>query len=48
MSMSVLFWMVHDAERAALEVQDFGHAVSWAARVGMGGLMGLRHCANPR
>ena len=28
---AVLFWMVHDAEKAALEVQDYGRAVAWAA-----------------
>ena len=25
---AVLFWMVHDAEKAALEVQDYGRAVA--------------------
>ena len=29
---AVLFWMVHDAEKAALEVQDYSQAVSWAAQ----------------
>src|SRR5258708_5268960 len=28
---AVLFWMVHDVEKAALEVQDYAPAVSWAA-----------------
>ena len=28
---AVLFWMVHDAQKAALEVQDYPQAVSWAA-----------------
>ena len=28
---AVLFWMVHDAQKAALEVQDYEQAVSWAA-----------------
>src|SRR5262245_26859774 len=27
---AVLFWMVHDAEKAALEVQDYSQAVAWA------------------
>src|SRR5258705_5569320 len=27
---AVLFWMVHDGQKAALEVQDYGQAVSWA------------------
>lgn len=26
----VLFWMVHDSQKAALEVQDYSQAVSWA------------------
>ena len=29
---AVLFWMVHDAEKAALEVQDYSQAVSWRRR----------------
>src|SRR5438034_6223871 len=29
---AVLFWMVHDAQKAALEVQDYPQAVSWAAQ----------------
>jgi regulator of protease activity HflC (stomatin/prohibitin superfamily) len=29
---AVLFWMVHDPTRAALEVQDYAQAVSWAAQ----------------
>src|SRR5438132_10845917 len=29
---AVLFWMVHDSEKAALEVQDYTQAVSWAAQ----------------
>src|ERR1700682_5007523 len=28
---AVLFWMVYDPEKAALEVQDYARAVSWAA-----------------
>jgi len=28
---AVLFWMVHDVQKAALEVQDYAAAVSWAA-----------------
>jgi hypothetical protein len=31
---AVLFWMVHDSEKAALEVQDYAQAVSWAAQTG--------------
>jgi len=29
---AVLFWMVHDVQKAALEVQDYYQAVSWAAQ----------------
>ena len=29
---AVLFWMVYDPEKAALEVQDYKVAVSWAAQ----------------
>ena len=29
---AVLFWMVYDPEKAALEVQDYKLAVSWARR----------------
>lgn len=29
---AVLFWMVHDAQKAALEVQDYTQAVSWRRR----------------
>ena len=31
---AVLFWMVYDPEKAALEVQDYQQAVSWAAHNG--------------
>jgi regulator of protease activity HflC (stomatin/prohibitin superfamily) len=37
---AVLFWMVHDAERAALEVQDYERAVSWAAQTGLRDIIG--------
>ena len=37
---AVLFWMVHDAERAALEVQDYALAVSWAAQTGLRDIIG--------
>ena len=29
---AVLFWMVHDAQKAALEVQEYEQAVSWRRR----------------
>jgi len=37
---AVLFWMVHDAERAALEVQDYARAVSWAAQTALRDIIG--------
>jgi regulator of protease activity HflC (stomatin/prohibitin superfamily) len=37
---AVLFWMVHDVERAALEVQDYGQAVSWAAQTALRDIIG--------
>src|SRR5687767_10716347 len=37
---AVLFWMVHDAERAALEVQNYPQAVSWAAQTALRDIIG--------
>jgi regulator of protease activity HflC (stomatin/prohibitin superfamily) len=37
---AVLFWMVHDVQRAALEVQDYGQAVSWAAQTALRDIIG--------
>ena len=37
---AVLFWMVHDAEKAALEVQDYARAVSWAAQTALRDIIG--------
>jgi regulator of protease activity HflC (stomatin/prohibitin superfamily) len=37
---AVLFWLVHDAEKAALEVQDYGQAVSWAAQTALRDIIG--------
>jgi regulator of protease activity HflC (stomatin/prohibitin superfamily) len=37
---AVLFWMVHDAEKAALEVQDYAQAVSWAAQTALRDVIG--------
>ena len=37
---AVLFWMVHDAERAALEVQDYEQAISWAAQTALRDIIG--------
>jgi regulator of protease activity HflC (stomatin/prohibitin superfamily) len=37
---AVLFWMVHDPEKAALEVQNYSQAVSWAAQTGLRDIIG--------
>jgi regulator of protease activity HflC (stomatin/prohibitin superfamily) len=37
---AVLFWMVHDVEKAALEVQDYTQAVSWAAQTALRDIIG--------
>jgi regulator of protease activity HflC (stomatin/prohibitin superfamily) len=37
---AVLFWMVHDAQKAALEVQDYSQAVSWAAQTALRDIIG--------
>lgn len=37
---AVLFWMVHDAQKAALEVQDYPQAVSWAAQTALRDIIG--------
>ena len=37
---AVLVWMVHDAEKAALEVQNFRNAVSWAAQTALRDIIG--------
>lgn len=37
---AVLFWMVHDPQRAALEVQDYEQAVSWAAQTALRDIIG--------
>jgi regulator of protease activity HflC (stomatin/prohibitin superfamily) len=37
---AVLFWMVHDVQRAALEVQDYSQAVSWAAQTALRDIIG--------
>jgi regulator of protease activity HflC (stomatin/prohibitin superfamily) len=36
----VLFWMVYDAEKAALEVQEYKEAVSWAAQTALRDIIG--------
>jgi regulator of protease activity HflC (stomatin/prohibitin superfamily) len=37
---AVLFWSVHDPERAALEVQSYPQAVSWAAQTALRDIIG--------
>jgi regulator of protease activity HflC (stomatin/prohibitin superfamily) len=37
---AVLFWMVYDAEKAALEVQMYQDAVSWAAQTALRDIIG--------
>jgi regulator of protease activity HflC (stomatin/prohibitin superfamily) len=37
---AVLFWPVHDVQKAALEVQDYTQAVSWAAQTALREMIG--------
>ena len=37
---AVLFWMVHDPQKAALEVQRYWQAVSWAAQTALRDIIG--------
>jgi regulator of protease activity HflC (stomatin/prohibitin superfamily) len=37
---AVLFWMVYDPEKAALEVQDYRLAISWAAQTALRDIIG--------
>ena len=37
---AVLFWMVYDPEKAALEVQDYTQAVSWASQTALRDIIG--------
>ncbi len=37
---AVLFWMVYDPEKAALEVQEYRDAVSWAAQTALRDIIG--------
>jgi regulator of protease activity HflC (stomatin/prohibitin superfamily) len=37
---AVLFWMVHDVQKAALEVQSYRTAVSWAAQTALRDIIG--------
>jgi regulator of protease activity HflC (stomatin/prohibitin superfamily) len=37
---AVLFWLVYDPEKAALEVQEYSQAVSWAAQTALRDIIG--------
>jgi regulator of protease activity HflC (stomatin/prohibitin superfamily) len=43
---AVLFWHVHDAERAALEVQNYATAVAWASQTALRDLIGRTSLAD--
>ena len=43
---AVLFWVVHDPEKAALEVQNYAAAVSWAAQTGLRDIIGRTSLAD--
>src|SRR5262249_55237095 len=43
---AVLFWHVHDAEKAALEVQSYAGAVAWAAQTALRDLLGRTSLAD--
>jgi regulator of protease activity HflC (stomatin/prohibitin superfamily) len=43
---AVLFWMVYDPEKAALEVQDYEQAVSWAAQTALRDIIGRTSLTN--
>jgi regulator of protease activity HflC (stomatin/prohibitin superfamily) len=43
---AVLFWMVWDAEKAALEVEDYRVAVSWAAQTALREIIGQMNLAD--
>ena len=43
---AVLFWLVYDPEKAALEVQNYAQAVSWAAQTGLRDIIGRTSLAD--
>jgi regulator of protease activity HflC (stomatin/prohibitin superfamily) len=43
---AVLFWMVWDAEKAALEVENYGNAIAWAAQTALREIIGQMDLAN--
>ncbi|MBN2082742.1 slipin family protein [bacterium] len=42
---AVMFWLVYDPKKAALEVEDFGNAVTWAAQTALRDLIGKTELA---
>jgi regulator of protease activity HflC (stomatin/prohibitin superfamily) len=43
---AVLFWMVWDAEKAALEVENYRNAITWAAQTALREIIGQMHLAD--
>jgi regulator of protease activity HflC (stomatin/prohibitin superfamily) len=43
---AVLFWMVWDAEKAALEVEDYRSAIAWAAQTALREIIGQMNLAD--
>jgi regulator of protease activity HflC (stomatin/prohibitin superfamily) len=43
---AVLFWMVWDAEKAALEVEDYRSAIAWAAQTALREIIGQMELAD--
>ncbi len=43
---AVLFWVIWDAEKAALEVQDYRGAISWAAQTALREIIGQMSLAD--
>jgi len=43
---AVLFWLVWDAEKAALEVEDYRAAISWAAQTALREIIGKMDLAD--
>jgi regulator of protease activity HflC (stomatin/prohibitin superfamily) len=43
---AVLFWLVKDAEKAALQVEDYRAAISWAAQTALREIIGQMELAN--
>jgi regulator of protease activity HflC (stomatin/prohibitin superfamily) len=43
---AVLFWMVWDAEKAALEVENYRNAITWAAQTALREIIGQMYLAD--